>query len=45
MRRLTLLLVSLVLLSIQSALAQAFSVKGQVLSADDNEPLIGVTIM
>ena len=45
MRRLTLLLVSLVLLSIQSVLAQSFSVKGTVVSADDNEPMIGVTIM
>ena len=44
MRRLTLLLVSLVLLSIQSVLAQSFSVKGTVVSADDNEPMIGVTI-
>lgn len=45
MRRLTLLLVSLVLLSIQSVLAQCFSVKGTVVSAEDNEPMIGVTIM
>ena len=45
MRRLTLLLVSLVLLSIQSVLAQNFSVKGTVVSAEDNEPMIGVTIM
>ncbi len=45
MRRLTLLLVSLVLLSIQSVLAQSFSVKGTVVSAEDNEPMIGVTIM
>lgn len=42
MRRLTLLLVSLVLLSIQSVLAQSFSVKGTVVSAEDNEPMIGV---
>ena len=35
MRRLTLLLVSLVLLSIQSVLAQSFSVKGTVVSAED----------
>lgn len=41
MRRLTLLLVSLVLLSIQSVLAQSFSVKGTVVSAEDNEPMIG----
>ena len=45
MRKLTLLLVSLVLLSIQSVLAQSFSVKGTVVSAEDNEPMIGVTIM
>ena len=44
MRRLTLLLVSLVLLSIQSVLAQSFRVKGTVVSAEDNEPMIGVTI-
>ena len=39
------ILVSLVLLSIQSVLAQSFSVKGTVVSAEDNEPMIGVTIM
>ena len=32
-------------LSIQSVLAQSFSVKGTVVSAEDNEPMIGVTIM
>lgn len=45
MRRISLLLVSLIVLTIQTALAQSFSVKGTVVSAGDNEPLIGVTIL
>lgn len=45
MRRISLLLVSLIVLTIQAALAQSFSVKGTVVSAGDNEPLIGVTIL
>ena len=45
MRRISLLLVSLIVLTVQTALAQTFSVKGTVMSADDNEPLIGATIL
>ena len=45
MRRFFLLLVSLIVLTIQTALAQNFSVKGTVVSGDDNEPLIGATIL
>ena len=44
MRRFSLLLVSLIVLTIQTALAQTFRVKGTVVSAEDNEPLIGATI-
>ena len=43
MRRFSLLLVSLIVLTIQTALAQTFRVKGTVVSAEDNEPLIGAT--
>ena len=39
------MLVSLIVLTIQTALAQSFSVKGTIVSADDNEPLIGATIL
>ena len=45
MRRISLLLVSLIVLTVQTTLAQTFSVKGTVMSADDNEPLIGATIL
>lgn len=45
MRRFSLLLVSLIVLTVQTALAQSFSVKGTVVSAEDNEPLIGATIL
>ena len=45
MRRFSLLLVSLIVLTIQTALAQTFRVKGTVVSAEDNEPLIGATIL
>ena len=45
MRRFSLLLVSLIVLTIQTALAQNFRVKGTVVSAEDNEPLIGATIL
>ena len=45
MRRISLLLVSLIVLTVQTALAQTFSVKGTVMSGDDNEPLIGATIL
>ena len=34
MRRISLLLVSLIVLTVQTALAQTFSVKGTVMSAD-----------
>lgn len=44
MRRLTLLLVFLALLSIQSSLGQSFRVRGVVVSSEDNEPMIGVTV-
>ncbi len=44
MRRISLLLVSLIVLTVQTTLAQTFSVKGTVMSADDNEPLIGATM-
>ena len=44
MRRFSLLLVSLIVLTVQTALAQNFIVKGTVVSAEDNEPLIGATI-
>ena len=44
-RRISLLLVSLIVLTVQTTLAQTFSVKGTVMSADDNEPLIGATIL
>ena len=33
------------MLTIQTALAQTFRVKGTVVSAEDNEPLIGATIL
>ena len=39
------MLVSLIVLTVQTTLAQTFSVKGTVMSADDNEPLIGATIL
>lgn len=45
MRRISLLLVSLIVLTVQTTLAQTFSVKGTVMSGDDNEPLIGATIL
>ena len=45
MRRFSLLLVSLIVLTIRTALAQTFRVKGTVVSAEDNEPLIGATIL
>ena len=45
MRRFSLLLVSLIVLTIQTALAQNFRVKGTIVSAEDNEPLIGATIL
>lgn len=45
MRRISLLLVSLIMLAAQTALAQSFSVKGTIISSEDNEPLIGATIL
>ncbi len=45
MRRLILTFISLVLWSVQLSFAQSFVVKGSVLSADDKEPLIGVSIV
>ncbi len=45
MRKTILLFLSLVCLTVQQALAQNFVVKGQVISKEDNEPLIGVSIL
>lgn len=46
MKRRILLLISLVtMVNIQLLFAQGFSVKGKVVSAEDNEPLIGVSIV
>ena len=45
MRRLCLWLVFFVMLGIQSAFAQSYVVKGNVVSKLDNEPLIGVSIL
>ena len=45
MRRISLLLVSLIMWAAQTALAQSFSVKGTIISSEDNEPLIGATIL
>lgn len=45
MKRRFLLFVSLAVIAIQSLVAQTFTVKGQVIEAETNEPLIGVAIM
>ena len=45
MRKSILWFVFLTLLTIQSAFAQSFYVKGKVISQEDNEPLIGVSIL
>ena len=45
MKRFILLFFSLALLTSHSAFAQSFRVKGTVVSHEDNEPLIGVTIL
>lgn len=45
MRKSILWFVFLTLLTIQSAFAQGFFVKGKVISQEDNEPLIGVSIL
>ncbi len=45
MKRFILLFLSLVLFTLHSAFAQNFVVKGTVVSHEDNEPLIGVTVL
>lgn len=45
MKRLSLELLFFAVLGIQSALAQTYKVKGNVVSKSDNEPLIGVSIL
>lgn len=45
MKRLSLKLLFFAVLGIQSALAQTYKVKGNVVSKSDNEPLIGVSIL
>ena len=45
MKRLCLWLVFFAVIGIQMALAQSFSVKGNVVSKSDGEPLIGVSIL
>ncbi len=45
MKRLSLWLLFFAVLGIQSALAQTYKVKGNVVSKSDNEPLIGVSIL
>lgn len=46
MKKESFLLFSLVLMvNVQSLFAQSFSVRGKVMSAEDNEPLIGVSIL
>lgn len=45
MKRLSLYLLFFAVLGIQSALAQTYKVKGNVVSKSDNEPLIGVSIL
>lgn len=45
MKRLSLELLLFAVLGIQSALAQTYKVKGNVVSKSDNEPLIGVSIL
>lgn len=45
MKRLSLGLLLFAVLGIQSALAQTYKVKGNVVSKSDNEPLIGVSIL
>lgn len=45
MRRFILWFIFLTLLTVQSAFAQGFFVKGKVISHEDNEPLIGVSIL
>ena len=45
MKRGFLLFVSLAVIAVQSLFAQNFTVKGTVIEAETNEPLIGVAIM
>ena len=45
MKRLSLWLLFFAVLGIQSVLAQTYTVKGNVVSKTDNEPLIGVSIL
>ena len=45
MKRGFLLFVSLAVIAVQSLIAQNFTVKGTVIEAETNEPLIGVAIM
>lgn len=45
MKRFSLWLVLFVLLGVQSALAQSYTIKGSVVSKSNNEPLIGVSIL
>lgn len=45
MRRKLLILLTIMLWSVVSMVAQTRSVEGTVLSADDNEPIIGATVM
>lgn len=45
MKRFILLFLSLALFTLHSAFAQNFVVKGTVVSHEDNEPLIGVTVL
>ena len=44
MKRLSLWLLFFAVLGIQSVLAQTYTVKGNVVSKTDNEPLIGVSM-
>lgn len=45
MKRFILLFLSLALFTLHSSFAQNFVVKGTVTSHEDNEPLIGVTVL
>lgn len=45
MKRFSLWLLFFAVLGIQSVLAQTYTVKGNVVSKTDNEPLIGVSIL
>lgn len=45
MKRVILLSIFLVMLSLHSVFAQSFRVKGKVIDQESNEPLIGVSIL